>query len=387
MLKPTISHTKEYIQIDDDEIEDDYVEKHHVDDPDNPSYMQDYKLKSLNKYFRPYFSPYTDSYEMDYMKVTVDDEPTIKYLFVININTKYLQVEPVYNNISILETCRALYKISERLKPHTINNLRADADTGYGMTRTQSNTDITQYTIHPDPKQLLINYREMDQLHRESFERFCRSLNIKKLYITKERYLNRNRVVDRAIRTIRDMIGQRIDQFLDEDYIQHIVQIYNNKPHAAFNNLYSPQEVQNNPRIEYIYIQHQQDRLKLAKQQQAKFLRYKQGNILNVHIPQSKLHKHRRNFNAIVAFVDYVHGNVLVIPLKSTTRKLVTPFGILEAEVTYERAIKEYNQTQINPKGSFELPIYHTKKIADDYQQIPKAYMRELYTDDIEFTE
>jgi hypothetical protein len=362
-----------YTQIDDDEIEDDYVDKQHVDDPDDPSYIKDYKL--TKKYYRPYFSPYTDSYEMDYMKVNKDDVE-IKYLFVININTKFLIVEPVYNNISIYETCRALYKITERLKPHVINNLRADADTGYGMTRNQS-TNITHYPV-TDSRNLLIAFQEVDQLHKMHFERFCRSLNIQKLYITKERYLNRNRIVDRAIRTIRDMIGQRIDRFLDEDYVQRIVHNYNNRPHSSYLRQYTPQEVQDNPKIEQIYINHQQELLKLAKKQQSKFTQYQQGNILNVHIPVDKLHKHRRKFNALVTFVDYVHGNVLVIPIQPTIIKIPTPFGLIEQEITPEQSIYNYNQG-LTLRNSFELPIYHTKKIADNYQQIPKAYLRELY--------
>jgi hypothetical protein len=391
MYKPTTYRTQDYTQIEDDDgIEDDYYDKKHVDDPENPSYIKDYKLKALRKYYRPYFSPKYDSYEMDYMKVNIDDNEddtpdtfSIKYLFVININTKYLLVEPVYNNISIYETCKALYKITERLKPHTINNLRADADTGYGMSRIQTNIDVRQLKPH-DPVELLIEYKQRN-LHRLDFETFVRSLGIQNLFITKERYINRNRIVDRVIRTIRDMIGQRIDRFTDEDYVQKIVHIYNHKPHAAYHNLYTPYEVQNNPKLEAIYISYQSQRNIMVLGLQNKFMNYKQGNILLVHIPANKLSKHRRIFNAIVAFVDYVNGNALVIPLTPRNIREITPYAIYRRTITYTEAIARYNVSGINPEGSFELPVYWTKRIADSYDKLHKNYIRELYTDEYDF--
>jgi hypothetical protein len=67
--------------------------------------IPDYRIKPLQKLFRPYFSPYTDSYEIDYVyknSIIIHDiesgenirEPQ-NFFFCININTKYLFVKPL----------------------------------------------------------------------------------------------------------------------------------------------------------------------------------------------------------------------------------------------------------------------------------------------------
>jgi hypothetical protein len=67
--------------------------------------IPDFRIKPLQKLFRPYFSPHTDSYEIDYVyggKVNVNDvdtgEDSIEpqnYFFCININSKYLFAKPL----------------------------------------------------------------------------------------------------------------------------------------------------------------------------------------------------------------------------------------------------------------------------------------------------
>jgi hypothetical protein len=67
--------------------------------------IPDYRIKPLQKLFRPYFSPHTDSYEIDYVyggTVNVYDIETGEniqepqnFFFCININSKYLFVEPL----------------------------------------------------------------------------------------------------------------------------------------------------------------------------------------------------------------------------------------------------------------------------------------------------
>jgi hypothetical protein len=63
--------------------------------------IQDYRLKPLEKFYRLYFLPHFNSYEMDYAlsNLLINNKKVYKYyLFVININAKFLFVSPVKNN-------------------------------------------------------------------------------------------------------------------------------------------------------------------------------------------------------------------------------------------------------------------------------------------------
>jgi hypothetical protein len=66
--------------------------------------LKDFNLPKLRKkYQSPYFSPCNNSWEMDYAiipypntQIRVDNRHYFFYLFMININTKYLVVSSSY---------------------------------------------------------------------------------------------------------------------------------------------------------------------------------------------------------------------------------------------------------------------------------------------------
>jgi hypothetical protein len=63
--------------------------------------IEDYKLKPLRNFFRPYFSPNFNSYEMDYAlsNFSINNKKVYKYyLILININSKFLFGLPIKNN-------------------------------------------------------------------------------------------------------------------------------------------------------------------------------------------------------------------------------------------------------------------------------------------------
>jgi hypothetical protein len=309
-----------------------------------PQKVRDYRLKTQEKYFRPYFSPFFDSYEMDYANTGkyalgaygFKAYDSRAYLFVININTKYLIVEPLPQgkSPSIDETVAALERVFEKLErlfrnsPYRldgetyINNLRADADRAFG----------------------------------QKFIQFLRLNGVKHFYQTDSKLINRNRCVDRVIRTIRDMIGQKAVRFFNTKYMEYIVNIYNNTPHAAYNYQFTPLEVQLNPDIEGAYIRHQKEELRKAKEQQLKdgLLKYKRGNILVVHIPKNKtpasFNKNRRVFSDLAIFQEYRNGNVICTLLDTTVLK--------------------------NP--NIELPIYFTRYVSKDLFTLPKIYAQQF---------
>ncbi|MDR0677038.1 MAG: hypothetical protein LBF97_08405 [Elusimicrobiota bacterium] len=285
--------TENYIL--DDEINIDPFELKHKSDYNPDIYdvktIKDYKLPLLHKkYFRPYFSPKFNSWEMDFMIVPfkdgkspfveLDDSKEEKhtqfyYLFVININTKYLYVSPTLNKDTNSVTSTLYDMIShENLQ---INNIRGDDDVAF------DNHFLKQW----------LSSREITY------------------YFTPHIYTNRNRIVDRVMRTIRDMfdqLGHRASLF-DVKLMEKIVYKYNHTTHRAFDYRFTPVQVQNNKDLERIFIARKMDRLQNIPKNV--FNKYEYGDIILVHIPFKEInYKRRRNFTHLGMFIEYVHGNV-----------------------------------------------------------------------------
>jgi hypothetical protein len=94
----------------------------------------------------------------------------------------------------------------------------------------------------------------------EEFDKFLDNNNIKKYYST-WKFINKNRVVDRFIRTLRDAVGIDGSLVLNTEIVQRIVYLYNRTPHTAFLKRFTPLEVQRDPEIEGWYNRRQQLRL------------------------------------------------------------------------------------------------------------------------------
>jgi hypothetical protein len=169
-------------------------------------------------------------------------------------------------------------------------------------------------------------------------------------------FTNKNRVIDRAIRTIRDRIGENPRELFYDDIVNKVVYEYNNTPHSAFGYRFTPFEVQSCPDLEECFIRenlYKLDEAK-AKQEQAGFFTYNKGDVLIIHQDQSKLGlgiKNRRTFNRLAIFNYYEHGNVNCNVLQEITNKDYT----------------------IN-KAPIVVPIYYTKFIADGVEDVPKKY-------------
>jgi hypothetical protein len=143
----------------------------------------DYKLKPLQKLFRPYYSPKLGSYEVD---VVFGSDPKYKnvytiYLFCININTKYLYIYKL-NSKKRRDIIEALQKL---VSSTFVTNIRGDHD--------------------------LAGIRLQD-------------INF---YTNSEANVQHNRIVDRVIRTIRDAVGSNYNDFNNEETVHKIVDIYN----------------------------------------------------------------------------------------------------------------------------------------------------------------
>jgi hypothetical protein len=246
--------------------------------------IKDYKLPPLKKkYSRPYFSPKFNSWEMDFMIVpfagkspfiSTESHNFLFYLFMININTKYLCVSESHNK----DTSSVVNLLNKMLNEGIeIDNIRGDADSAF-----------------------------QDQLIQE-LER-----NGINYYFTPHVYTNRNRVVDRVMRTIRDMfdqIGYRASLY-DVKLMQQLVDKYNHTTHAAFNYRFTPAQVQNNKQLERIFIYDKKSKLDDVPKN-FYLNNYKLNDLILVHVPFSKInYKRRRNFTHLASFIQYIHGNV-----------------------------------------------------------------------------
>jgi hypothetical protein len=310
--------------------------------------LKEVTVSSLRKFQRPYFSPRFDSWEMDFFIESIvyegdEEEVIVKgkakkiknnmkiqkyYLIFVNINTKFAQLYPLY--LLQNRTTKFVTDCIEdlRSKGLKIDNLRSDKDAVF----------------------------------RKDLEAFLKTKNIH-YYATVLRYVNENRVVDRVIKTIRDAIGvdKNILIYFPEVGMQ-VVEYYNDTPHSAYKNKFTPRQVQYDNELEAWYIRTQQLKLIDTLRLQHKFFpRYNNGDLLIVYRPldktDEKFKKRRKNFQELAVFVKYDgHGNV--------TATLLTPEG------------------KPGAVGGITLPLYNTKFLCDaeSFKRygIPEAYKQFL---------
>jgi hypothetical protein len=297
-------------------------------------YVPDRRLKTLKKYDRPYFSPVRGSYEMDRVFPKIKDDTRIQYLFIININTRFLTAYPLITTgetgevLNFVTSC--IKTLNDSLPPdNKITNIRSDADRAFGWHQSKPLfSRVNVLSLYLGQNNITLNHFSSDQT-------------------------NRNRIVDRVIRTIRDkLITNR--NFTDYDLLLVAIEEYNNTKHSAFGKRYTPNEVQNNPDLEEVFIRDNMYRLEEVKklQRDAGFFNYKPENILLVSIDYSKrdekMLKKRRLFNRIALFKRYENGNVMCEEING-----IHPLSLLK---------------------TFVIPIQFTKLISQDIDTLPKKY-------------
>jgi hypothetical protein len=273
-------------------------------------------INTFAKFQRPYFSPKFNSWEMDFFSEGYNEIDQYKnktrieryYLIFININTKFVKLYPFDLHEQRTQKVTVDF-LKDLISNYKVNNLRSDKDA----------------VFQDDVKALL----RKNNIHYHQ---------------TISKYTNENRVVDRAIKTIRDAIGidRNILLYFPEVVLQ-IVDYYNNTPHSAYKNKFTPQQVQNDLELEAWYIRTQQMKLyDVLQRQQKSFRRYNDGDLLIVYRPLGKtdevFKKRRRNFQELALFEKYDHGNVVV--------RLLTSDGL-------------------TGPNEITLPLYYTKFVCD----------------------
>lgn len=307
----------------------------------------------LQKQFlqRPYYSPYPGAWEIDHADFDVLDKPKDiktqrrKYLFVININTRFLIVFPCDDATEAVKWClEQLLKIF----PNGVKSIRGDGSGRYS-TPAVRNHYCTQEVGSGATNELIRWYRQ----HNIRF------------YFDSGEYINKNRIVDRAMRTVRDAIGHAK---ITDEQLANIVWYYNNTPHKGLRFIktatgvyrdITPYEMQCNPELEWQYIRYCETKLLKAKIHQSfvGLYNYKPGNVLMLHVNESKtsgkFNKVRRTFHCLGEFVRYDSGNVVVKPITVKNDKLT-----------------------IDSRNMFVIPIYCTRKLSDDTNSLSDTALR-----------
>ena len=166
-----------------------------------------------------------------------------------------------------------------------------------------------------------IRFDDESSFNSDLMKRFFDNHNIS-VYHNPSPYINKNRIVDRAIRTIRDMYYtwyeskkfEQIDVTKQHDILQQLVTIYNNTYHTSI----KMKPVEMTYDLEYEYIDRCQKKLELIKSKQSLngYYNFKYGDPIKIYLNESKTNKgfkkHRGNYIHDAMFIAYDHGNAIV---------------------------------------------------------------------------
>ena len=265
-------------------IKDQLVNKHYEPTQDfNPT-------KQQKKFQRPYFSPNFLSWEADLVFFTSKTKKPITYLFVINVNTKFLYV--IYlsdkSENEMINAFMNLFKFKSNNVQHPqglrLNSIRFDGESALNSTR-------------------LMN--------------FFNKYNIK-VYSNPSPYINKNRVVDRVIRTIRTAFDNLEvgDLGLDKhrNIMQQVVAMYNNSVHKSTG--LKPIEMTFEAELDYIKNKNKQLSEQVRKQRDEGLYDYEFGDDLMIYLPTNKTDRFTKKhlyYSTPAKFIGYDHGNVVCV--------------------------------------------------------------------------
>ena len=249
----------------------------------NPVLTKDLNpIKQQEKFQRHTFSKYVNSYELDLMFFTYNEkfQPTI-YLVLININTRFAYIVLITD------------KETETIK-RAISKLIY-----YGAKISHVRHDGEKSLESPDMK------------------KFWREMNIN-YYSSTSKFTNKNRIVDRFIRTLRDLyfnsVGtKKLSYEKQHDVMQQIVTYYNNTEHSSTG--IKPAEMTYEQEYKYIETMTRMDKMQRQKQSKEGLYNFKKGDKIKVYLDMSKTSesfvKKRGNYIHEATFIEYRHGNVL----------------------------------------------------------------------------
>jgi hypothetical protein len=274
-----------------------------------------------------------------------------------------LPVKPPNKHGSLEFTEKAIGIIIKTLEqefpPATVHYIRGDGDRAFGTIVNEPPEEINADVVQPTRVRLGNQW-----FVSNPFTEYLQAKEIE-MYLDSSKFTNKVRSLDRAVRTIRDIVGENRRLLMNTDVMKQALEIYNNTVHSAFGNKFTPKQVQSNPDLEEYFIRDNIERLHEIKalQQDAGFFNYKTGDIILIHLDRSKtttsMVKKRRAFNEVSIFVQYQNGNVVCQRLRRNGQG-----GIV---------LVPRNSEDL---GLVMIPIYYTKLVAPTLKDLPKKYQQ-----------
>ena len=207
-------------------------------------------------------------------------------------------------------------------------------------------------------------------LNGEKMRNFLKENRIK-FFSSGSLYTNKNRIVDRVIRTIRDMYLTRFgrDKVSPSDHYKRILQLA-----SIYNNTYqreikmAPIEMQKNYEKELNYINQKKNELAevLKRQSNDGLLDYKPDDELMVFIDHSKegnsqLKKGTQTYSEKMKFLNYENGNVRV--KTKNGNEIVVPI---------------YHTIKYSEDNKLEIPNNRRKVIKNKPGPKPKTHLKNV---------
>jgi hypothetical protein len=256
--------------------------------------VPDTHLGTLRKYFKPSFSPNTNSWIVDLVFGKIDENGERNtYIFFVNENTRYLIVERVDGkSIDDLFPTVDIFVKTYGNKPL---HVKGDGESAFPQTFAETNNP----NVHT------------------YFKDNTRGLHMTFSY----------KILDSVVRTIRNLMGDNF-RFDNIDLMKEIAYVYNNTVHSAFDNKFTPAEVQNDVELENHYIRKwQQKSNEVSRLRKIKGLKdYKAGNVLLIYYPHDELgFKRRRNFDTLAKFIGYENDSNIIVRPYSQDRDIIIP--------------------------------------------------------------
>jgi hypothetical protein len=290
------------------------IETQQQNDVRNPIVIDSKRNLLKKKFSRKSYSPVRGGYEMDIFQVSESQQ---RYLFLININTRFLHVFPIRDKSS-----QAIFEILVHFIPeYRVTSIRGDGETAFSSRRLQS----------------LYNFYKV----KTSFNGSSQIYHVK--------------LVDAVIRTIRDGFGQNIETMNNNKAMQQMVNYLNNSVNRSTK--LTPAEMEYYPELENAWIRNCQkiNEQMVRRQRMEGLWNYKFGDIILLSIDTSKtskmFEKRRRCFDKLGVFQQYLNGNVVAYILDSDLRTIEIPV---------------------------QIPIYFTRFCAKNKRQIPQSLLNVL---------
>jgi hypothetical protein len=245
------------------------------------------------------------------------------YLFLININTRFLHVFPIRNKSEDSVFDVLVHFIPE----HQVTSIRGDGEGAFNTPKLQ----------------ILYNFYNV----KTSFNGSSQIYHVK--------------LVDAVIRTIRDGFGQNIEMMTNNIEMQQMVDYLNNSINRSTK--LTPAEMEHYPELESAWIRRCQSiNEQVVKRQHLEGLwKYKYGDIILISIDTSKtsfkFEKRRRCFDKLGVFQQYLNGNVVAYLLDSNLNTIEVPV---------------------------QVPIYFTRFCAKNKYQIPQSLLNVLNLHDFD---